>query len=619
MRFRGLSFLICFGWFCTVAVGQPIRFAFVTDTHVGAPETAAEDLRRTVADINALPNIDFVVFTGDVTDFGTEEELTTAKRIMDGLTRKWYIFPGNHDTKWSENGCNRFREVFGAERFAFDFGKYRFIGCGSGPNMRMSPGLVAREDVLWLRAEVEKLRGTDRPVIFMNHYPLDDALANWYLLTDELKKTNVQAALCGHGHANKAMNYEGIPATMGRSNLRAKDAVGGYNLVTIRNDTMTFAVRTPTVGAQAGQTALPWRTIVLENHRFGQASKPYPRPSYAVNEQYPQVQAVWEKQDSSDVGAGIVSDGTYAFYPNTNGNLVALSLADGSVKWRFQTGGKVYSTPALHKNRLVFASTDGTIYCLDTRTGRQRWARKTGKAIVASPLIDRKTVYIGSSEGKFRALALKNGAEQWTFDKVNGFIESIPVADKDRVYVGSWGSTLYALNRQTGALDWSWTNGKSRNFSPAAGTPQIVGGRIFLQTPDRTVTALDAQTGREIWKSNKHKGFESSGLSEDGSLVYVKCMNDTLWALSTRSAQLQPEWFVNCRYGYEISPSPVTERGGYIFIPTDDGAVYAVDRQTRQVAWAHKLSNAMVNRIWPLNGREVLVTTMDGKVARLRF
>ncbi|CAN5493734.1 PQQ-binding-like beta-propeller repeat protein [soil metagenome] len=605
--------------FLTIGYAQPIRFAFVTDTHIGAPETAAEDLQRTVDDINALANIDFVVITGDVTDFGTELELTTAKRILDGLNKKWYTFPGNHDTKWSENGCNSFRKVFGAERFAFNFGKYRFIGCGSGPNMRMSPGLVAREDVLWLRSETEKLKASNQPVIFLNHYPLDEGLANWYLLIDDLKKTNVQAALCGHGHANKAMDFEGIPGTMGRSNLRAKDATGGYNLVTIQNDTMAFALRTPSVGARAGQTEAPWRTIALQNHQFTQSSPPYPRPSYQINEQYKTVRPLWEKQDSSDVGAGIIADKELAIYPNTRGELVALSLIDGAVKWRFKTGGKVYSTPAIQKKRIVVASTDGTVYCLDKRTGKPVWTVETGKPIVACPLIDRKTVYIGSSEGKFRALSLKNGSLKWVFNDVNGFVESVPVADKQRVYFGSWGATFYALNRKTGQPAWTWTNNKVRNFSPAAGIPALANGRIFLQTPDRTVTALDAETGLEIWKSNQHKGFEASGLSEDGSLFYVKCMNDTLWALSTRSTTFQPEWFVNCHYGYEISPSPVIERGNVVFVPTDDGIVYAVNRQKRQVAWAYKLSNAMVNRIFTLNNHDLLVTTMDGKIARLQY
>ncbi|MFC5412358.1 PQQ-binding-like beta-propeller repeat protein [Larkinella bovis] len=594
-------------------LAQPIRFAFVTDTHIGAPATAVEDLQRTVNDINAQADLDFAVFTGDVTDFGSDEELQTAKRILDGLNKTWYIFPGNHDTKWSENGCNSFRNVFGAERFAFNAGKYRFIGCGSGPNMRMSPGLVAREDVLWLRAEVEKLQGSDQPVIFMNHYPLDESLENWYLLIDELKKVNVQAAFCGHGHANRELDFEGIPGTMGRSNLRAKEAVGGYNLVTIQNDTMTFAERTPGVG-----TRPVWRTIRLENHHFSQQpTVSFPRPSYRMNDQFANIRAVWAKQDSSDIGAGLVESDGFCIYPNTRGQIVALATTDGAVRWRFATGGKVYSTPAIQKNRVVVASTDGTIYCLDKRTGQVRWKHETGKPIVASPLIDRRTVFIGSSEGKFRALSLADGSVKWTFSGVKGFVESVPVVDKNRVYFGSWGSSLYALNKQTGDSVWRWTNGKVRNFSPAACVPVVVNNRIFIQTPDRTVTAIDTETGQEIWKTSQHKGFESMGVSADQSLIYVKCMQDSVWAIPTNSADGQGAWFVNCQFGYEISPGPISERDGLIYVPTDEGALYTIDRPNRRLLWSHKLSNAMLNRVWPLNQNRVLVTTMDGKIALL--
>lgn len=86
---------------------------------------------------------------------------------------------------------------------------------------------VPRSAVNWLDAEIKKLR-PGQPVIFLNHYPIDEGLDNWYEITDRLKNYNTWAVLCGHGHANKAMNFEDIPGVMGRSNLRAKSLVGGY-------------------------------------------------------------------------------------------------------------------------------------------------------------------------------------------------------------------------------------------------------------------------------------------------------------------------------------------------------------------------------------------------------
>lgn len=82
----------------------PLRFAWLSDTHVGS-DRGADDLRAAVADINATPGLQFALVTGDVTEMGSLEELSLAKDILDGLGVRYYIIPGNHDTKWSESGA----------------------------------------------------------------------------------------------------------------------------------------------------------------------------------------------------------------------------------------------------------------------------------------------------------------------------------------------------------------------------------------------------------------------------------------------------------------------------------------------------------------------------------
>ena len=98
-----VSFLLI--WFGSSA--QRLRFAHVTDTHVGSL-TGAEDLTKTVEDINRQTDIDFVLLTGDITEFGSDEELRQSREIIDRLQKPWYVIPGNHDTKWSESGNNSF-------------------------------------------------------------------------------------------------------------------------------------------------------------------------------------------------------------------------------------------------------------------------------------------------------------------------------------------------------------------------------------------------------------------------------------------------------------------------------------------------------------------------------
>ncbi len=194
-----------FIFLCALAArGQNSRFSFalVTDTHIGG-EGADKDLRRTVSDINATDSLSFVIISGDVTEFGSDAELRRAKEILDGLDKPWYIIPGNHATKWSESGANSFRVIFGDEAFAFTHGEWLFLGTNSGPNMRMGPGQIPRENIVWLDSVLGVPANREMKIISVNHYPLDEGLNNWYELTDRLKKLDTRLALCGHGPVSR--------------------------------------------------------------------------------------------------------------------------------------------------------------------------------------------------------------------------------------------------------------------------------------------------------------------------------------------------------------------------------------------------------------------------------
>ena len=142
-----------------MAQKKNFRFAFISDTHIGSPNgSAEEDLRRTVADINAQKDIAFVVLTGDITELGKESELRLAKQILDSLQIRYYIIPGNHDTGWSESGGLGFNRAFGNDKFHFTYQGIHFIGCASGPYVRMSDGHVPRSAMNWMEQELKKNR-----------------------------------------------------------------------------------------------------------------------------------------------------------------------------------------------------------------------------------------------------------------------------------------------------------------------------------------------------------------------------------------------------------------------------------------------------------------------------
>ena len=79
-------------------------------------------------------------------------------------------------------------------------------------------------------------------------------------------------------------------------------------------------------------------------------------------------------------------------------------------------------------------------------------------------------------------------------------------------------------------------------------------------------------------------------------------------------------------YNYEIGPSPITtvlgagkDGKGLVLIATDKGNIFALNAADGSLAFRHKVSGALINYIMPIGTTQLLVSTMDGVVALLKY
>lgn len=593
-----------------------LRFAFFSDTHYSEGSGAVRDLSRCVKDVNTLDNLDFVLVGGDLTDFGTDEEIAAVKQILDSLRYKYYVVAGNHDAKWSESGCNTFLKVFGYENFEFECKGWRFIGCNCGPDMRMAPALIPQESMEWLKGLKPGVK-----TVFVNHYPQDTSVLNYFDVTRELKRIGTRFELGGHWHSNVSLNYDGIPGALNRSTLTAGKQPG-YNVVMIQNDSVTISERR-LYGSTTVQLE-PWYTRRLAEVRdtvtYDADGLPasYPWMRYDVNNDSP-VSEVWRLKDDSNIVAGFAMSKGKAWYTTASGYVRCISVKDGGRIWSKRFPGKIFSTPAVQGKYLVFGCTDGNVYALNARNGKTIWKYAAGKSVLGSPVIFNGKVYVGASDGCFRAIDLKSGKAVWTYSDVQGFVECRAFVDKEQVVFGSWGNRLYSLDPQTGALQWEWKCEKpSRMYSPAAVWPVKAEGKIFIAVPDRRLYALDAATGKELRHYDK-SAREAVGVSPDGKTVYCKSMWHTI--TSVDAATLGVNWQTQTGAGYEISPTPIERIGDEVIMPTDKGNIIGFSAVDGSRLWARKVSVALVNpmKVWSEKGSVyILASTMDGTVTLLR-
>lgn len=592
---------------------EPFKFALIADTHIGNPNND-EDLQRTVNDINKIHDIEFVIVAGDVTEFGSDKEITIAKNLLDQLNVPTYVIPGNHDSNWSESGTNSFLKIFGTETFGFEHNGYKFFGLPSGPNMRMSPGQIPREGITWLTEQL-KQSSTETPIVFVNHYPMNDDLNNWFEVMDALKPYNVKLMLCGHGHRNKKLNFEGIDAAMGRSNLRAGEEFGGYNIVTVTQDSIIFQERNV-----SGITYDSWLSYATAGRPQWEENPP--RPDFSINTNHPYVEEIWAVQEDGDMGGGMALKDNYLIYTTTQGEIKAVKSATGEKLWNFMTNGKIYSTPTVCENIVWIPSTDKNLYGLKLTSGDLQYTLPHDKSIVASAVCSQNLVIIPGTDGKCTSWDRNNGTKVWEFDQINNFTLTRPQINNGVVFFGSWGNEFYAINTTTGNLKWKWNNEHSnRMLSPAQVVPVITNNKVFLASPDRYMTVLEEETGSVIWRYNDtdNRVRESIGVSEDGNTVYAKTMDGDIIAFDATVNERKVKWISSGEdMGYELAPTPVVEKNNVVYAPTDKGLIYAYDAKNGKFLWKYRIATGLINMILPTTNNELYVSSMDGMLMKLK-
>ena len=613
MRRTIILFVVCLLSFEMQA--QSFRFAQLTDLHLSPNNpNPTEDLLRSVAQINAMGNIDFVLVTGDITEEGDRASMEKVKSCLDLLKVKYYVALGNHETKWSDSGCTAFGEIFGSERFEFEHKGFLFLGFNSGPLMRMAYGHVVPQDIRWMTERMEQA-GKDKPVMLVTHYPMKDGdVDNWYEVTDAVRPYNIRLFIGGHYHANRNERYDGIPGILMRSNLRDKDGKQGYGIYEVTSDSIKVFTQ------RIGEPAKQWASFSLTEQYYDRQGKAEKYPDFSVNQEYSKAKEQWVVQTGVGIYCSPAVEKDKVFVGDDLGCLTAYALKNGKKLWSFASGKRIVGTPAVSEGIVVFGSADRNIYGLNAADGSLRWKVEAAEPVLGAVTIHEGIAYVGASDKTFRAIDIQTGKVVWSYNQVKGYIETKPLVVDDKVIFSAWDNTLYALEKATGKEIWKWTGGLTRmHFSPAAVWPVASNGKVFIADPQRAMTAVNLQNGETVWRTFRSQVRETIGLSEDGERVYSKTMNDSIVCYSTLTDRPEQVWASNVGFGYEHAPSMPQEKDGVVYGSTKEGLLFALEAKTGKIIWKHKIGNSLINTVVPLNGREVLFTATSGEVGLIRM
>jgi outer membrane protein assembly factor BamB len=115
---------------------------------------------------------------------------------------------------------------------------------------------------------------------------------------------------------------------------------------------------------------------------------------------------------------------------------------------------------------------------------------------------------------------------------------------------------------------------------PASASPQVVGTRVFLAGAGGTVAAIDAETGRDIWRTVLGTPL-ATGVGADGETAAVVTRDNALIALSGG----QQRW--RAQLPAKVFTTPLVA-GGRVFVVAADRTVLAFDGGNGARLWSQQ-------------------------------
>ncbi len=293
---------------------------------------------------------------------------------------------------------------------------------------------------------------------------------------------------------------------------------------------------------------------------------------YAFNSNSLEVRWVYPREEYLEpiVGGLLVAQGK-VYFGGSEGKVYAMDAATGDRQWEFETGDKIWATPAIDGDTLFIGSFDKKLYALDTASGSPKWvfATEGEGAIAATPLVYNSTVYIGSFDRYLYAVDEISGSLKWKFMGENWFWAK-PAVSNDTIYAANLDGKVYALQANNGA--------KVAEFdlqSPISSTPVVVDSSIIFATREGAIYSLDINSHELKPVADIGKGILGP-LSASEGIVYLHTQDMTLHRINVYTGAILPSISLKST---EESPSSGTTNWGFLIAIVVIGIILVIVMQ----------------------------------------
>ena len=138
-------------------------------------------------------------------------------------------------------------------------------------------------------------------------------------------------------------------------------------------------------------------------------------------------------------------------FGSRDGKFYAVDAASGELRWRYDHSTPwVVSSAAIWDDLAIVGTSDGLfVHAVNVETGGEAWRFETGDRVFSSPALSGSAVYIGVHDGRLLSLDAGTGEFRWTLH-FGGAVMSSPVVSDGHIYVGCDDGSLYSIRLEDG-------------------------------------------------------------------------------------------------------------------------------------------------------------------------
>lgn len=235
---------------------------------------------------------------------------------------------------------------------------------------------------------------------------------------------------------------------------------------------------------------------------------------------------LWTVETSEPVLGAVTIDNGTAYIGASDHTFRAINTCNGEIKWTF-TGVKGYieTKPLVTDSKVIFGAWDNTLYALNKADGRELWKWTGGltrmhfSPAAVWPVAAEGKVFITDPQRAMTAIEIETGNTVWrTFQSM--VRETIGLSeDGERIYSKTMNDSIVCYSTKGSHPHELWASNVGFGYEHAPSMQVEKDGIVFGSTKEGLIFALEAKTGKVLWKHKTGNSLISTVVPLSGNRI----------------------------------------------------------------------------------------------------